>query len=227
MRPGRPAGTPPRFSLVDDAAAIRAAAPALLPAGSLASTHSSVEALLLAAPDADVAIVDLHLANADQPQVRQGLAAVTAVVAAGYAVCVYTQEERRFVLAACLAAGALGVVSKSLPLDTARSAFLDVAAGDLVAPTSVVGVLEVLSRRGHLTLLTRRQREVISGRARGLTYAELARTMYVSPSTLRGYWRDITETVSQHLDEVSPGDIEHAFGLRPGDLMETWPPPCP
>ena len=213
----------PRLSLVDDATAIRAAVPALLPAATIVSTHSCVEDFLAASPDSDVVAVDLQLANETQPGALQGVAAVAAVADAGYRVCVYTQEERRFVLASCLAAGAQGVVSKSAPLEAARAAFESVARGELVAPPAVVGILEVLSKRGRLTLLTDRQREVLNGRARGLTYDELARTVHVSPSTLRSYWREITDVVGRHLSEVSPGDIEHAFGLRPGDLVGVWP----
>ncbi|MFB9313378.1 response regulator transcription factor [Nocardioides plantarum] len=213
----------PRLSLVDDATAIRAAVPALLPTTTIVSTHSRVEDFLAASPDCDVVAVDLQLVNETQPGALQGVAAVAAVADAGYRVCVYTQEERRFVLASCLAAGALGAVSKSAPLEVARAAFEGVARGELVAPPAVVGILEVLSKRGRLTLLTDRQREVLNGRARGLTYDELARTVHVSPSTLRSCWRDITEVVGRHLSEVSPGDIEHAFGLRPGDLVGVWP----
>ena len=57
-------------------------------------------------------------------EVRVGVAAIREAAAAGYRVCVYTQEERRFVLASCLAAGATGVVSKSSPLDETQAAFL-------------------------------------------------------------------------------------------------------
>lgn len=215
-----------RFCLVDDTTAIRAAAEALMPTLDLVSTHSCVEELLETRPEVDVVIVDLHLANQQQPGVLHGLAAVQSVVGAGYTVCVYTQEERRFVLAACIAAGALGVVSKSLPLRLAEEAFHSVARGELAMPPSVTGIVEVLSKRGHLTLLSPQQRDLLAGRARGLTYAELARTLYVSPSTLRGYWSEVSRIVGKHLDTLAPGDIEHAFGMRPGDLLGTWPDPA-
>lgn len=214
-----------RVSLVDDATALRAAAAVLMPEEDVVSTHGSVEELLAESPSCDVVVLDLHLVNRSQPEVRQGVAAVAAVVAAGYRVCVYTQEERRFVLASCLAAGARGVVSKSAPLAQARAGFRSVARGDLVAPTAVVGVVEVLSKRGHLSLLSDRQRAVVSGRARGLTYAELGRTLFVSATTLRGYWQEISGLVAEHLGEVSAADMEHAFGLRPGDLLDVWPTP--
>ncbi|WP_377639541.1 DNA-binding response regulator [Oryzobacter terrae] len=214
---------PVRFSLVDDATAVRESLAALLPDLSFTSTHQSLEDFLAARPVADVVVLDLHLVNLRQPNASQGVAAIRDAVDAGYRVCVYTQEERRFVLAACLAAGATGVVSKSSSLEETRAAFLAVSRGELVAPPPVTGLIEVLVRRGRVTVLNRRQREVLAGRARGLTYAELSRTLYLSESTLRGYWRDLSAVVSQHLQESSPGDIEHALGLGPGDLLDHWP----
>ena len=212
-----------RFSLVDDATAVRESLAVLLPDLHFVSSHQSLEEFLAQRPRADVVVLDLHLVNLRQPEARQGVAAIREAAAAGYRVCVYTQEERRFVLASCLAAGATGVVSKSSPLDETQAAFLAVSRGELVAPPSVTGLIELLVRRGRVTVLNRRQREVLAGRARGLTYAELSRTLYLSESTLRGYWRDLSSVVAVYLQESSPGDIEHALGLGPGDLVDHWP----
>lgn len=213
----------PRFSVVDDATALRESLPALLPALTFVSRHKSVEELLAARPEAEVVVLDLHLANSVQPHADQGTSAIRRVVDAGHRVCVYTQEERRFVLAACVAAGATGVVSKASSLAQTEAAFLAVAGGELVVPPAVTGLIEVLVRRGTLTVLSPRQREVLAGRARGLTYAEMARTMHLSESTLRGYWLEITQTVSRYLQETSPGDIERSLGVGPGDLIDVWP----
>lgn len=215
--------TGPVLAVVDDATAVRESLRMLLPGLSIASTHASVEDLLEARPEADVVALDLHLVNTRQPGAAQGVAAIEAVSRAGYTVCVYTQEERPFVLAACLAAGATGVVSKSAPMAETEAAFRAVADGELVCPPSVAGILQMLVERGSPALLSPRQREVLAGRARGLTYAELSRRLFVSESSLRGYWRELTLTVARYLQETSPGDIEHALGLRPGDLLDHWP----
>ena len=196
----------PRFSHVDDATAMRASLSLLLPDLTFVSSHGSVEDLLTAMPEADVVILDLHLANTGQPDASQGTIAIRRIVEAGYRVCVYSQEERRFVLAACLAAGATGVVSKAASLAEAEAAFRAVAADEPVIPPDITGLIEVLAHR-----------------ARGLTYAEMSRSMYLSESTLRGYWMELAQLVSQYLRETSPGDIEHALGLRPGDLLDLWP----
>lgn len=212
------------IAVVDDAALVRHSLAASLPGMRDAGSFATVEQLLVEAPEADLVVLDLHLVTGDQPAARQGLTAVQSVVTAGYRVCVYSQEDRRHVLAACLAAGARGVVSKSTPLAATAEAFADVAAGELVAPPALVGLLELLTRRRSLTILGPRQREVLAGRARGLSYAQLSRRLYVGESTLRGYWRDLSEQVAAHLDETTPAEIERALGLAPGDLVDLWPP---
>ncbi|GAA5147944.1 hypothetical protein GCM10023340_21120 [Nocardioides marinquilinus] len=215
--------TRPTAVVVDDATAIRQAMPVLLPSLEVVGTFARVETLLEERPSASLAVLDLHLANTAQPTARQGVAAVRAVVAAGYRVCVYSHEERRFVLAACLAAGATGVVSKAESIEAAQTRFLEVAEGQVVVPQPLIGLMEVLVRRDRLTILSERQREVLAGRARGLTYAELSRTLFLSESTLRGHWRDLTHTVSRYLQETAPADIERALGLGEGDLLDFWP----
>ena len=77
--------------------AVRDALSVLLPDLTFVSSHPSLEDFLAAAPRADVVILDLHLVNLRQPDAAQGVAAIHAAVDAGYRVCVYTQEERRFV----------------------------------------------------------------------------------------------------------------------------------
>jgi hypothetical protein len=47
--------------------------------------------------------------------------------------------------------------------------------------------------------------------------------LFLSESTLRGYWRDLTLSVSSYLQQTTPHDIEHALGLKPGDLLDIWP----
>ncbi|MFD0202897.1 MULTISPECIES: LuxR C-terminal-related transcriptional regulator [Saccharothrix] len=214
----------PTVAVVDDASLIRDSVGLLMPKLDVVAAVATVEDLLRRRPVVDLVALDLHLANIDvQPDVRQGIAAVRALTRRGYRVCVYSQEERRFVLAACMAAGASGVVSKALPTARAEQHFLDVAAGGTVVPQPVVGILEVLVRRNCITLLSERQRQILHGRARGLSYAQVAKQLYVSESTLRGYWLDLTRSLQDSLADLTPAEIEHALGLAPGDLLEFWP----
>jgi DNA-binding NarL/FixJ family response regulator len=210
-------------AVVDDASLIRDSFRLLMPNLEVVAAVSTVEALMHQGPAVDLVLLDLHLANLEQqPDVRQGVAAIRALTSRGYRVCVYSQEERRFVLAACIAAGASGVVSKALPTSRAEELFLEVAAGGDVVPQPVVGILEVLVRRNCITLLSERQRQLLHGRARGLSYAQIAKKLFVSESTLRGYWLELTRSLSDSLRNLTPGEIEHALGLSPGDLLEFW-----
>lgn len=222
-----PADAAVRVVVVDDATVIRESLPALLPGLSFTGSFANVEAMLRARPEADVVVLDLHLSNSGQPGARQGVAAIRAVADAGYRVCVYSQEERRFVLAACLAAGAHGLVSKAASTPKLEEAVREVAAGQVVIPPAVIGLVEVLVRRNSLTILSDRQRHVLAGRARGLTYAEMSGRLHLSESTLRGYWGEVTRNVSEHFQRTAPGDLEHALGLGPGDLLDYWPEPLP
>lgn len=209
--------------MVDDATVIRESLPTLLPALDFTGAYANVEALLRERPEADVVILDLHLSHSGQPNARQGIAAIRAATAAGYRVCVFSQEERRFVLAACLAAGAHGMVSKAASTASLEQAVREVAAGAVVIPPTVIGLVEVLVRRNSLTILSDRQRHVLSGRARGLTYAEMSTQLHLSESTLRGYWGEVSRAVSVHFQQAAPGDLERALGLGPGDLLDYWP----
>ncbi|HEX6685210.1 MAG TPA: response regulator [Candidatus Limnocylindrales bacterium] len=213
----------PAVAVVDDASVIRESIAILMSEIQVVAAVPTVEELMRRSPPADLVVLDLHLANAAQPDVRQGIAAIRALTARGYRVCVYSQEERRFVLAACIAAGAHGIVSKSLSAAAAQQNFVEVAGGGTVIPHSVIGLLEVLVRRKAITVLTERQRQVLHGRARGFSYGQLARHLFTGESTLRGYWKDITETLSDYLTSATPAEIEHALGLAPGDLLEFWP----
>jgi hypothetical protein len=77
--------------------------------------------------------------------------------------------------------------------------------------------------RGAITLLSERQRQVVHGRARGLSYRSLAAELHTAESTLRGYWADIIHALSLYLDAGTPAEVERALGLAPGDLLEAWP----
>lgn len=213
------------IALVEDIAALRAGLPVLLPTFEFVAVYPRVEPLLVERPAADVVLLDLQLVNHEQPAARQGISAVKAVVDAGYRVCLYTQEERRFVLAAAVAAGAAGLVRKSAGMDEAADVVRTVADGGLVLPHGVIALADALSSRGGLTVLSPRQRQVLNGRAKGQTYAEMAEHLHLSESTLRGYWQDILLAIQQHLAETAPALVERALGLADGDLVNVWPEP--
>lgn len=89
----------PVVAVVDDSTLVRESLVSLMPRLQDGGRFATVEALLAQAPVVDLVVLDLRLVNAAQPAVRQGVAGVRAAVAAGYRVCVYSQDERPFVLA--------------------------------------------------------------------------------------------------------------------------------
>ena len=88
-------------------------------------TTSTVAGLLGVQRSLDVVVLDVRLADASDPAAN-----VAAVVDAGLPVLLYTQEQRRGVLARCFRAGALGVVDKSEDPGVLAAAIRVVARGE-------------------------------------------------------------------------------------------------
>lgn len=217
-----PTGTSRRVGavVVDDTTLVRDGLALVQQQIEVVAAYSTIEPVLINRPEADVVILDLHLTGPDNVHVRQGRVAIRALTRAGYRVCVYTDERRRYVLAACLKAGASGVVHKSEPLSDAVSAFLAVAEGQTVITRSLIGLGEILEREGRLPELTRRQRQILAARARGESWHELATRLYISEATARDHLGAITRKIADYFQSTTPGDIEHDLGLAPGDLFD-------
>lgn len=182
--------------------------------------YSTIEPVLAELPRADLVILDLQLVGLDHVHVRQGKVAIRALARAGYRVCVYTQEQRRFVLAACLKAGATGIVHKSDPMSEAVAAFQAVADGDTVITKSLIGLAEILDRDGRFPELTQRQREVLAARARGESWDSIADRLHITKATARDHWDAVTAKVGDYFRSTAPADIEHDLGLAPGDIFD-------
>lgn len=206
--------------VIDDSTVVRYGVPLMHPEMQFVGTYADVDSFLDESPDADVVVLDLRLSGAHQDGVCQGAAAITKVRNAGYRVCIYTDERRRLVLAQCLGAGAHGVVHKSDSAQSALEAFLAVASGRTVISQSLVGLAEVLERRGGLPSLTERQRCVLAGRARGETWAEIAGRLYITEGVAREHMAAVNAKLAAYLHGASAADIERHLGLSPGDLLD-------
>ncbi|MGV1030484.1 MAG: DNA-binding response regulator [Dermatophilaceae bacterium] len=207
--------------IVDDSTVVRLGLPLVHPELDVVAVHASIEPLVAQRPPAELVILDLRLTGAGATGVRQGPTAVRAVAALGYRICLYTDERRRLVLAQCVRAGAHGVVHKSDSLEAASAAFLAIAAGQTVITQSLVGVAEVLERRGALTDLTERQRQVLAGRARGERWGDIAAGRpYITEGVAREHMFAVNAKLAAYLQNGSPGDIEVLLGLSPGDLLD-------
>ncbi|MGW4813027.1 LuxR C-terminal-related transcriptional regulator [Kitasatospora cineracea] len=202
---------------MDDDTVIREGLPYLLPELRVVLAVSSVQELLAARPAADVVLLDLVLTGTGRTGVRQGAAAVEAVVAAGRRVLIYTNERRREVLVGCMAAGARGVVHKAEPLPALAGAVAEVAADRMVITQALVGLAE---RRCWLPSLTDRQHEVLSARARGEAFRSIAERLFISKKTAEEHMSVVTAKFADFLRDHSPADLERELGLGPGDLLD-------
>lgn len=211
----------PTAIVIDDTVMIREGLP-LLVDGHLrvVAAHGSIEPVLRERPEVDLIILDLHLNTPTGIRPRQGRAAIKALVGAGYRVCLYTDERRRFVLAACLQAGAHGIVHKTDPTADAIDAFQQVAAGETVITRSIVGLAELLDRGGKLPDLTPRQRQMLSARARGEAWGSICGRLHISQGTATDHYNALTKKIGHYFTSTSPGDIERDLGLAPGDLFD-------
>lgn len=208
-----------RVAFVDDDTVIRVGTPMLLDSIDSAGGFASVEELLQAHPPADIVLLDLHLTGTGRVDVTQGANAIGVVTKAGYRVLIYTNERRREVLAGCLAAGAHGVVHKAEPLERVADALAAVSRDEVVITTALAGLAELVERWGELPSLTPRQRQVLSRRARGEQYQQIASHLGIGVRTVEGHLADIGARFAQYLRHHSAADLERYLGVGPGDVL--------
>lgn len=209
-----------RVVVIDDSTVIRGGFATVHPELDVHGTFADVEEFEAAHVPCDVVVLDLLLrAPGSIATIKQGRAAVRAVCSQGVPVCLYTDERRPLVLALCMRAGAAGVVHKSDSRQAAVAAIRDIAAGRVAITQSLVGLTELLDRRDARFDLSPRQRQVISERARGRHWADIAASAYISEDTAREHYQAACQKLRAYLQHISPGDIERALGLAPGDVL--------
>jgi DNA-binding NarL/FixJ family response regulator len=208
-----------RVAVVDDDTIVREGLAALLPHHRVIVACTTVEQLLAESPNVDLVILDLNLNGRGAIGGRHGAAAVESAREAGYRVLIYTNEHRRIVLAGCLAAGAQGIVHKTEPLDALAAAATAVASDEVVITPALVGLAEVVERRGELPSLSTRQRQVLAGRARGETFRRIARSLGISEKVAHEYMGEVTAKFADYLRSHSPADLERRLGIGAGDLL--------
>ncbi|SDP04192.1 DNA-binding response regulator, NarL/FixJ family, contains REC and HTH domains [Pedococcus dokdonensis] len=218
-----PAATRPSVVVIDDSTVIRGGFATVHPGLDVVATYANVEDFEAARVDCDVVVLDLLLRGpqgVESTATKQGRAAIRALRSLGHRVCLYTDERRALVLALCLRAGASGVVHKSDPPEVAVRAVQDIRDGQVVVTQSLVGLTELLDRRGAALALSPRQRQVISARARGRHWGDIAAELYITEGVAREHYQAACAKLRDYLQHTSAGDIELAFGVGPGDLLE-------
>ncbi|MBO1416646.1 response regulator transcription factor [Streptomyces sp. FH025] len=187
-----------RVLLADDQALLRGAFRVLIDAeedmevvGEAADGREAVE--LARATRPDIVLMDIRMPGVD------GLGATAEICAdeelSGTRVLILTTFEIDEYVAQALRAGAGGFLGKGADPKELLAAVRTVAAGDaLLSPAATRAVIDqFLSRPDpvsaataeRLSVLTAREREVMSMAATGLTNEEIAERMFVSPFTVR------------------------------------------
>ena len=210
---------PITVAVIDDDTIVREGLAALLPRHRVVCAFDHHGEFLTRKPDVQLVILDLNLDGTGGTGLRHGAAAIADLRAAGYPVLIYTNENRRLVLAGCLAAGAGGVVHKTQPLAALAEAVSAVHAGRTVITSALTGLAEAVDRYGRLPTLTPRQRQVLAARARGRTFRRIASDLGISEKMAHEHMGAVTAKFADYLRTHSSADLEHALGLAKGDLL--------
>ena len=139
----------------------------------------------------EVALLDVRMPGLD------GLAVLTQLRSAGSSVRVLliSGGGDSEVAHAAIAQGAAGFLSKDAEEAEISEAIIAVAHGrSVLSPGLQSGVLDLVRvRAGGTVQLSGRERELLERAAAGLTTAEIAGELHLSPNTVKTYWQRLYE----------------------------------
>lgn len=147
----------------------------------LLTTAGTVSELLSAAPELDLVVLDLRLADGSTPEQN-----VRALRERGAEVLIFTGADNPYLMRAAARAGVLGVVRKSEDVRTVVQAVREAAAGRQVVTTDWAAAIDgdpQLSEVG----LSPRQQEVLTLYASGEKASRVARMTGLSEQTVNDY----------------------------------------
>jgi len=146
---------------------------------------------LIVALTPDVALLDMRMPRLDGLELlrrlRQSEHPARVLLISGNDDCEIAHEA--------IGHGAAGFVSKDAEEQEISDAIVAVAAGrSVLSPALQSGVLDLIRDRARgATQLSVRERELLQLAADGLTTAEIAKRLYLSPNTVKTYWQRLYE----------------------------------
>ncbi len=146
-----------------------------------AADHKAARALIEAHPDADLALIDLHMPGEGGASVLDMLRADALTVPV---VVLSASEDRREVRAA-LDAGAMGFIPKSESSEVMLGALRLVLAGGVYVPPMLLGGSIGAATDAHG--LTPRQREVLQRLVQGQSNKQIGRELGLSLPTVKAH----------------------------------------
>jgi two-component system nitrate/nitrite response regulator NarL len=181
------------------------------------SGNSSDARALLEEHKPDVAVIDLNMSDVD------GITLLGQLRAEGYAlpILLLTVSDAQEDLAAALRAGARGYLLKNMEPDEVEDAILRAARGETVVAPEMTGKLVNLldqkqgSSDSLLSLLTQREREILSYLSRGQSNKAIARSLDISHDTVKLHVRHILAKLNlSSRVEAAVFAVEHKFATR-------------
>jgi DNA-binding NarL/FixJ family response regulator len=220
---------PVRYVVIDDEPRYRHAIeapgePELL----LVGGYGSIEAFLgVQHMPCHVVVLDLCLnRQTGDKAVLQGVLAIRHLAACGHRVLILTAEDRPEPVARCVAAGAVGYISKYGDTIALVQAIDEVGRRGSIVTDALHDALRALLASCRDIRLPAALEETLALLDSGKSDKQLAEELNLSARTIEDHKRKILQIIGEDLERRHHGsfaDLARELGVRPGDLVNDTP----